>query len=402
MKPPSERFFADLPAWHSHPDYNEDLALALQSAFDSIYLGVRSIASLQLALDAVRPFKSFKVAPQQRQSLCFVQASCLAELDTYSAAVVWLDEALDLALMGGDTWAAIELLRLRANINRARLKLLQGAADIRDALTLLAALAGGPDEHVDPPLELDLVTMLAGYEYFLGHFDEADNLLAQARLLLPQADAAGVEAGAIEWVYAHLFRARRLPEQALRPALAAASAYTEAGAAISAARAQGLVSEVALDLAELVPPTADRLAFLILARSHLEIATELAQEARDPVGVQLLALTRIRYSRLSRPEEDRVAAIGAVIRESQEVDDDVALRAQAYTAMGDEYVALGQAGTALDWYRQAEELATRAEIPAIALTARRALLRADEMQVNHHSFVRDPQPNDQTDKTQDT
>jgi hypothetical protein len=136
-----------------------------------------------------------------------------------------------------------------------------------------------------------------------------------------------------------------------------------------------------LQLAVTLPAGSDRYALLELARPHIERAERLAKAAEDKPGQGLTQIVRAQYARLHGSSTDRVASIEAVIRFARDIDD-VAVLAQARTALGDEYAARGEIESALTCYRATVEVVAASEVPVLAVPAQRALRSAREMRIN--------------------
>lgn len=367
----------DHPSWHDYPDYSHSLSPRLRHALSLI--GSNSLDAYRQAVDLVLPYLSAPVVAPQRLRVCYVFATSLAAVGEYSEALVWLDEALELATLLEDSNAVLDLILLRSSLNRALLRIRDAAGDLQIGLALLADDVCERNE-ANAALKLNFTANLSGFEYYLGNFSEAEALIASARELMHDAPVATLDAATIEWVKTHLHRMRGRPEEAIRASLAAATAYTESGAPISAARAQILVAESAMDYAMLFPADADRNAMLKFARPHLTLASSLAREARDPAGSGMIVLARVRYSRLRRTNENRIAMTENVIRKARKLDD-VALLAEAFTVLGDELAFTGEDESAYNIYRQVLAMLDGSDIPTVGVRARRALMVADEWRV---------------------
>lgn len=362
----------DHPSWRDQRDYSRPLAQILTQSFQLI--SRNRVDAYLRAVELIVPYLSQPVLPPQRLRVCYVLASGLAAIEEYDEALLWLDEPLELAIRLEDTNAVLDLVTLRSALHRAIGQLTGAVDDIQTGLTLLDQAP--PEARASrAALKLNFTAHLAGFEYFLGHFDAAEALLAGARELIHDAPHALLDAATIEWVQTHLHRLRGRPEEAFRTSLAAATAYTESGSPISAARAQALVAETAMDFAAILPADADRSAFLAFARPHLSMAGSLVQEAKDPAGSGMITLTRVRYSRLGRSNVNRIAQIERVIRRARRLDD-VALLAEAYTSLGDELAALGETESARNLYQQVLAMLDGSDIPAVGIRAQQALMRA--------------------------
>jgi tetratricopeptide (TPR) repeat protein len=272
-------------------------------------------------------------------------------------------------------------LLYHAKLERARARYETAAGDLEACLALLRDRADGDDEAIDPALRLELLAQLADYEFFLGHFTDAARLVDQAQLLALHAAHRALDVAAVAWVQAQLDRVRGLTWDTIAPMLRATTIYSREAPPISQGRIAAFVTELVLDLVERLPDAAtggQRMGLLKLAHMHLTQAEHLARQAKDHPGRGLARLARARYSRLRGTNSDRRRRIEEVIRLGQQLDDH-ALKAQAFTALGDELASQGEQEGSLDCYRQTIGLLDGSEIPALAVPARRKLLRAREM-----------------------
>lgn len=363
----------DHPSWHSERDYSFPLAHILPQAF--ALLGANLRENYNRAATLVLPFVPKTVSAPQRLRVCYVIASYLASDDDYHEALIWLDEALELAYLLEDTPAVLDHIIMRSGMNRALLHTGEAASDLYSGLTLLDQHAQGAPAQTD--LKLHFTAQLAGFEYFLGRYEVAERLLDDARMLTHEVPGALLDAATVEWIQTHIHRLRGRPEEAIRTSLAAATVFTESGSAISAARAQALVADSVMDFVPAFQADADRGAILKLAWPHLSMATSLAREAQDPIGRLMIQLTRVRYGRLRQRSENRVASIENVIHKARKLSD-TALVAEAFTLLGDELMSSGETESARNLYQQVLAMLDGGDLPAVGLQARRALTRGRE------------------------
>jgi hypothetical protein len=227
---------------------------------------------------------------------------------------------------------------------------------------------------VDLPLKFDLVTDELRVRFFRGQYAQAEQLLDDARGLLPALHHPRVrlDAARIPWMEAHLFRWRGEPERALRPALAAAQVYAEEDAAASTVRIEVFSADVILDLVAALPMSTDREALLLMATPHVLNAMEVADRVGDAVGGVLARLTHLRLSRLRGENRARITAIEGLARHAKWLGDEVLLTL-AFTTLGDEYRVRGELGTAANLYRQAIAVLDGSDLPATGVWAKRAL-----------------------------
>lgn len=366
----------DDPHWRSDPAYSPAVAQALTAAYTHLR-GSRHLGHFRLADECLRPLVGVQMAAWQRMSLCYVLAITSGAVSDYTQALRWLDDALSAATQVNSPSDLALLLFLRGGINRAISRLSRAAADFRDSLALVHELR--EHEHaVDPAFEVELLSVLAGFEFYLAQYETAEQRLQKARNLAALVPRHGIEAATIEWIQALLFRLRGQPELALRPAAAAAEVYMDRGSPASAARIQTVLAGIGLDLAERFSRGTDRGAFITLAQPHVQLAADLAHEAGDEIGAALARLAGVRFSRLNGHNEDRVATIEQIIQLASRISDQ-ALVAQGWTALGDELAAQGKTEQGLTSYRTVLAVLEGSDIPTLGVEARRALLRSGEM-----------------------
>jgi tetratricopeptide (TPR) repeat protein len=302
----------------------------------------------------------------------------------YPEAIGYVDRALEVAGRGHVFDDLIDLLLYHAKLERALARYETAAGDLEACLALLRERADGDEDAIEPTLRLELLAQLADYRFFLGHFLEAAQLVSQAQRVAPQVPKHALDAASVAWTQAQLDRLRGLSWEALGPMLRASAVYAREAPPISQGRINVFVTELTLDVIERLPDGstgAHRTGLLSLARTHLTQAEHLTQQAMDRPGRGLAQLAHARYSRLRSTHSDRRRHIEDVIRLGRQLDDH-ALLGQAFTALGDELANQDGQERALDCYRQALGLLDGSEVPALAVPARRKLLRAREMATN--------------------
>ncbi len=171
----------------------------------------------------------------------------------------------------------------------------------------------------------------------------------------------------------------------LQPMTWVAQVYEREAPAISQARLFLFWASTILDLLEdpvacANGPARTRSSLFAEAHELLWRAEQLAKQAYDLAGLNLLQLAYARFARLRGDNSDRQGSIESVIRTATQVDE-CALLAQAFTALGDELAGRNtpEPLRALDCYRQAIGLLDGSSVPILALPARRKLLIAGEM-----------------------
>jgi tetratricopeptide (TPR) repeat protein len=366
----------DHPSWRHHRDYSPAWSVALFRAFE--LLAVNRIDAYVRAVDLIKAFLSERVVAPQRLRVCYIMAVGLTSVEVFRESLNWLDEALELAINLEDNRAVLDLILLRSALNRNLLQFAEAAADLQAVLALLDSEP--PERQIEhKAMRLVFTVRLAGVEYFLGHYVTAQTYVDIARELTHEVPNALLDAATAQWVQTHLYRLRGRPEDALYTALATANAFSETPSPNSAARAQALVAETAMDIAAKLAVFGDSGSFLKLAWRHLRLATDFAKEAQDVLGENMVALARIRYERMRRADTNRIVVIEQVIQIARN-EDDIALLAGGVTALADELAARGERESALNYYRQVLALLDGSDVPAVGIDARRALLLDEEWQ----------------------
>jgi hypothetical protein len=159
--------------------------------------------------------------------------------------------------------------------------------------------------------------------------------------------------------------------------MSAADIYARDGSTSMASRIEGVVAEIAMDLAERFrerrQPQA-REASLMVAQVYAQRAVDLAGSDETDASRLMAEITHVRLERLRGTPGDRtsrlkdLATLGGVRR-------DVAIEAQAYTELGRECEISGDRDSAMSWYRQAVAIVNEHKLIALATWAQRALYR---------------------------
>lgn len=377
--------FHDIASWHVQVDYSIEVARMLERAYQFLARGRQAATAYEYAFAAVAPYLNERMCAPQRIRVWYVAASACAGSGEFRSAREWLDQAVDLA---GRTRAwedTLDLLPLRSGVLRALLCLAPAATDCRTSLDLARQLAQdqpGRWQYANfTAFELTTLTSLAGFEFYLARYESCERLLDEARDLLgqrmtalaPQPDSPReLPAASLAWLEALVWRWRGQPERALRLASETARIYLGQGPAISAAFAEMLVSEVALDLASQLHTGSDHDALAELARPHVASARALAHEARDEAARSLAQLIQVRLDREMGKATDRMRQLDQVIQTAEHLDD-AALLAHAFTDLGDELTFTGRTEDACQMYAGVVEALEGTEVPALQVWARRAL-----------------------------
>lgn len=368
--------YPDHPDWYAERAHSSDVARSLIAAYAVMKQGAHQAQSFLDAYAILDPILRVPMSRQQRMHVSYVASLRFAALGDTIDALNSIDDALEIALTLNDIPSTLELLMLRGNVNRGALYLRDAVDDYSDCLALLREQEERTGD-LDAEAALGLLAQLGGFEFHLKHYDTAQRHLDEARRLIPLASGRILDAATVEWMQSHLFRWSNQPERALRPALAAAEVFTEHGTPASAGRAQTSVAELYLDFAEVLSDGTDRYGMLRQAKVHIRLALALAREAHDSIGEALAQLAAIRHSRLARLNCNRMNTIERTVSFAERRGD-IALQAQANTALGDELAATGDLPRALDVYRRVVALLDESDVPALDMRAQRTLLYAQE------------------------
>jgi hypothetical protein len=360
-------------AWRTLPDYSPVVASELKHAYAALHWR----GDAPQAEAHARPCLQYTMAEPQRLRVCYVLALAAAAAHQMHAALHWTDLAAESADQMEDHSALVALLYLRGALNFTVIALPEALQDITDGRAELRRLeerGAAPDTAA----HFEFLTNSALLQFYLAHPTETARLLDEARNLVPYLDAAdiGRDIARIPWLRALLCRWGGEPERAMRYGLEAARHYDDGNlsgsAAGSAVRIHLEVAEAMLDFAATLPLGTDRNMLLQMSRPHITSAVRTARAAGDDVGEALAELRAIRLDRFMTGNRDRVATIEALVGRASDLDDGM-LRAQTLTALGDEWHARGEPGSAAGAYVLALAVATSAGVPAYGIWPRRAL-----------------------------
>ena len=378
----------DDPWWGSEIGYNPVVASFLEQAYDCL----SQVAALDDGYGHVyanaRACQGRSMSHRQRMLVRYLMGVALVGRDgDYNRAFDHFAEAIHIAEDINDTGSTIELAYLAGSAARA-MNLCNDAVECY--AYGLNVLRGMPRpsfvESAAPSREVDLLLGLALNNFALGQYAQMQHHLEESRLLLNGIPSHGLQEAAIESYTALLLRWQGRPELALNAALRASNAYanlaTSPAAKLAFDRQSAVVAEIALDLAESRHADgyeSERAEYVAIARPHVKKAVRLAREVQDLPGWGLAELSRVRYERVARQADTgRVAAIEGVIKTGRRLQD-VALIAQAQTALGHELTAQGKDEQGRTRYRKALDSLEYSEVPAMGRWARSALLMYKEM-----------------------
>ncbi len=375
----------DHEAWRDEPGYSPAAALALREAHRRLRGRTGALAAYWEALDCLLPGLRGLMSARQRAHALYIAALALANDDPPTTALDCIEEALALASELGETTGRMELLMLRASINRAILQIPDAAADLRDYLALLDACEDrGAVCGVRPTTSLGALLHLAGSEWLLGETARSAAMVARASTLLSRVAGSRLQAGELEWLRALLLRDQGELHAALTHARFACQVYADDGPAAMASRIAGVTAEIALDLSS--DPAYDGgeptgAAALQLADRYSRQALDLAAHSDMQSSIVMARITHARFELSSAAPGERVAELKELAAMCK-AHRDVALEAQAYTQLGRECEAMGDLVAAQQWYRQAEAILLEHQLAALAApaTVARQRLSADTVE----------------------
>jgi hypothetical protein len=225
-----------------------------------------------------------------------------AGVEDHLQALQELDDAILAAADLEDEDALADLLDLRGSLNVSVQRFHEAQEDYGDAAAMRQSqrLEGHLDERDAD--EARVLQQHASTLYLLAQPQEAAAALSRARELLRHAPNDVGLAIVIEYTQAHLDRIFGGPDDALLPALHAASYFAAQcpNHANTAARTHLFSAEVALDMVARLDAARDRAAFLQMARAHLQEARRLAEQAQQQSADGSVGLVRLGEQRLAR------------------------------------------------------------------------------------------------------
>lgn len=364
--------------WHLDQDSNPEVAKALRHAQECMAQNPGGSEAYVDALKCLEPVSEARMSKRQRLAMLFIVSLAHASTDQPAPALEPIDEALELALELGAEGAQRDLLLLRASVNRYVLQVPDAVTDLKECLRLLSIYA----EHRDlSPTELDArleaVLHLALAEFYVGHFESTERLLQRATALIPQVPENRLAPSTLAWTRALLLRWQGQYEMALDQAKTAAEGYSEHGAPGMISRIQGVVADIALDLAERAQRSGEDLAARTcfdIAERYVQSAIDVAADANYESSLIMAFVINARLHQLRHEPSDRIDWLLELAELGKE-HSDMALTAQAYTQIGREYEAMGDAGAARDWYAKALVVLRESQLTALGVWAQRGLWR---------------------------
>lgn len=373
-------YHPDDASWRQDEDYSPAVAEALHCAHEHIAENPGDGRSYADALKCLEPIVAAPMSRRQRLATLFIISMAYANTDQPTPALEPIDEALELALELDVEPAQLDLLLLRASVNRYVHQMPDAVDDLRACLDLFSIHSEHRDfSATELAMRLEAVLRLAYAEFLVGHFASAEQLLQKAATLIPQVPKDHLAQFTLAWTRALLLRWRGDYELALTSAMEAADGYAIHGTRAMTGRVCSVVGEIALDLAERFRNNHQSLAFdtfLALAEPYIVRAVELAA-ADDHGSTETMAFITNSRFQLLRGEGGsgkRIAWLEELAHLGAEHQDS-AILTQAYTQLGREYEAKGDLSAAKRWYQRALAVLNESKMVALGVWAQRALWR---------------------------
>jgi tetratricopeptide (TPR) repeat protein len=333
-------------------------------------------------LDLVAPWLFAEICQQQRLRVSFILGKASFGLGAFEAAISYYTRALTLASAEDDGLDMALIFSCRGMAHRAVNELDDAANDFVYAVIYYQQQFDHMNE-LTAPFQLDLLARLGCFLPFVGRYELAQEFVERGRKLLPLVPHSQITAADLDWGQALIYRAKGRQFDAWQAAASAARMYKEvysASSASSAIRITWLAADIALDLAE-TTILAERRILLDEAQERIDIAREWANQAQDENGLLSSQLVQLRLNRLRRrlTSRQRVQMLEEIANDAQRLHD-IALRSQAFMAIGDEMAATRRnAHRAVKWYHEAINALEGSQIPGLVDPARRKLWLAGEM-----------------------
>ena len=370
---------------HDELHHNPAVACLLGHAYSCLRQAAHAEKAYTEAYGFAEACFPLAMSDRQRMRVHYAFGSALLGLEHFREGITSLNEAIEYAARLPDPGAYAELAYLAAAASGRVFSYLAATEYGMIAYGVLRSLATD-GMTVDADLEIDVLVGLAGSEFALARYAAAAQHLTLARQLTGSSSHQSLSVASIAWMEALLHRWRGQPELALHLAMAVTDIYAQIAQSptsiLSIGRVSGIVSEVALDLAQSLPsgdfPSA-RASYLQLADPYVKHALHIAKETSDRPGLSLAMLTQARYDGVAGHNVNRIDVIEAVIKQAQQ-ENDIALLAQAYTGLAREYTVLGHTEAALNCYRRSLDTVAGTDVQAVGAFAWRSLLFASEMQ----------------------
>lgn len=368
---------ADHTDWHSERNYSQQVRGALARVMLLLERSRHRKPAFARAYTLIRPLLDAPMSRHQRLRLSYYAALSRAARSEDRAALHWLDKTLDLESQLRDTADLATLHFLRGGIHRRMLRFAAASHDHRRALSILSGDIARAHYH-STDFHMEVLTQLVGFEFYRGHYDEAQRYLRQTDRLMPYVTRHSIPEATLWWMRSLLNRWAGRAKGALCDALAAIDVFREQGSATSAERIILHAVDCTLDIAErLDMHSSARHRTLTETHRDLRAARKLATWDGDEYGHVLVTLGEVRLSRLEGRNEDRQHTIEQMLFKAQALEDEI-LIAQSFTTLGDEFAAHDERDSANTCYRAAIDALDGSDSLAAGVWAWRGLHYPEE------------------------
>jgi tetratricopeptide (TPR) repeat protein len=224
---------------------------ALLTACEYLQADGRIRGNVSAVLNALLLVLDAQMSRGQQLRVLYALCVCHAAEDPPTPALEPTDEALALAMEAHEDRVQVDLLLLRAYVNRCIWQVPDAADDLDDCLKLLVNLRLREEwEAADAQTTLGALARRAAQVFLLGHYDECQWWLDKADELLPQVHDDIDMQGRLAWVRALALRWRGAYDDALHEAPAAVGYYRRLHNPEMLSRIEGETGQTLLDLAE--------------------------------------------------------------------------------------------------------------------------------------------------------
>lgn len=370
-------FIPDAPEWQREDNYSPLVAEALECIFARLRPDGQITSEV---LTCLAPALAMEMCKSQRLRVLYIVASCRAAEDPHTLALEPIDDALELALELDEVRAQVDLLLLRATVNRWISQAPDAADDLRDCLQALVTLNLRDDWSEEQlVLTLKATVRLAAQEFLLGAYDECEGWLDHAATLLPRVGGHPDSLARYMWMRAVLFRLRGSYDQAFLSAVSSVGHFRALHDPQNLSRIEAITGDILLDLAERsrnqdVEATCTE--YLTQAAPHIDRALQIALASDLPTSEAGARIVRARLQLLQGFPGDRTVLLEEIANRAWQRQD-MATVCKAYTGIGRECEAMGDSMLAKEWYRRAIAVLTESQAVADAVWAQRALRRLD-------------------------
>jgi|GEM_PF-1735423 hypothetical protein len=374
---------ADIPQMREDEDYSAKAAARLSQAYR---LGSHN--RYDGAIHLLSPLLNAPMSRSQALRVNYYLGLCHAALGQYALSTSFLDEAADWAICG-DNMRAVAQIGYALGENHYYT--LQCASAIEyymlsvDALNMIDDDAVRVQDADLRDLKISSLLRLVSQYFLRAEYDEAKRLITTIQVLLassPETPQLLLQRASTAWMSALLSRWVGDSTTAMKSIFVALDVFNRYGSPLNIARNHIVASDIILDLVDRhgvtsVSETA-RTEFAQMAEPYIIQALQLTRNLGDMPGEFMAGLAHIRLLRAKTNSEfDRRTILEGMIQQTNDVEQ-LTLRGQAYTALGDEFLYQNELDGAATCYRNALTMLDKADIPAYAIYPRRALYELSE------------------------